>query len=284
MSLTTIRSDALTVVISSQGAEIQSIQDKNGLEYMWYGDPAYWANRSPILFPVAGGMRDDCYDWLGQRWPMPKHGIVRNIPWEVEEAGESRAVFLTRQKSEGFPFEYDLRAIFTVEANRLEVCYAVASRDERPFCFSVGGHEAYLTPEGVEEYEVVFDEEEDIVHTVLSGTLNTHETVDIAKKTRVLPLKYEYFDIDALVLRSLKSRGVTLLGGKEGRRLRLDFPDHPFLLIWSKPKAKAPYVCLEPWCNGPDFVDAPYEIDKKPGFMRIEPGQTITRRHTVTIG
>ena len=284
MGLTTIKSSCLTVVISSFGAEIQSIRDQKGMEYMWHGDPAYWGSRAPILFPVAGGLREDCYEWRGKRYPMPKHGIVRKVEWDLETAGESEATFVIRKQTEGFPFAYDLRAVFSVADNCLTVKYAVTNRDEIPFCFSIGSHEAYLTPEGVEDYQVVFDEEEDLVHYVLDGALNNGETVDIARHTRVLPLKYSYFDVDALVFRTLKSRGVTLLGGREGRKIRVDFPDAPFLLIWSKPRMRAPYVCLEPWCNGPDFVDAPFAIDQKPGFAQVSPGETVSRVHRITIG
>ena len=91
-------------------------------------------------------------------------------------------------------------------------------------------------------------------------------------------------DLNALVFRTLKSRGVTLQGGREGRKIRVDFPDAPFLLIWSKPRMRAPYVCLEPWCNGPDFVDAPFAIDQKPGFAQVSPGETVSRVHRITIG
>ena len=121
------------------------------------------------------------------------------------------------------------------------------------------------------------------MHSTLDGALNDGTTVVIAERTRELPLKYDYFTVDALIFRSLKSRGVTLTGGKEGRKIRLDFPEHPYLLIWTKPNARAPYICLEPWCNGPDMTDAPARIDQKPGFLRIEPGETIRRSHVITV-
>ena len=66
MQLITIKSDLITVTISSKGAEIQSILDKNGIERMYDGDPRFWANRAPILFPVAGGLKDDGYEWQGK--------------------------------------------------------------------------------------------------------------------------------------------------------------------------------------------------------------------------
>ena len=282
MKLITIKSDSLSVTISSKGAEIQSIQDKNGVERMFNGDPAFWPNRAPILFPVAGGFRNDGYEWQGTWYPMPKHGFIRPLEWQVESAEPEKVTFLLQEKDAGFPFEYDLRAVFAVKGNSLEVRYAVTNRDEKPFCFSVGSHEAYATPTGIEDYEIVFDEEETLAHSVLVGSLNSHDTVMLAEKAKVLPLKYEYFAVDALVFRSLKSRGVTLRSTRHDRTIRVDFPDHPFLLLWTKPRA--PYICIEPWCNGPDFVDAPAAIDQKPGFMRLEPGETIMRRHVITVG
>ena len=281
MSLATLKSKDLTVEISSLGAEIQSIRDRDGAEYMWQGDPQYWASRAPILFPVAGGFRDDEYVWQGKTYPMAKHGIVRKVEWEMEKNEPQQAVFKISRKTEGFPFEYDLRAVFTLRDNRLQVDYAVTNRDAQPFCFSVGAHEAYLTPGGIEDYEIVFDQEEDLYHSILEGNLNSHDTQLIAAHTRVLPLKYEYFAVDALVFRSVKSKGVTLRGVKNGRKVRVDFPDHPILMFWDKPGAE--YICIEPWCNGPDFVDAPAAIDQKPGFMRLEKGQTISKHHVITV-
>ena len=100
MKLITIKSGLLSVTISSKGAEIQSIQDKNGVERMFNGDPAFWANRAPILFPVAGGLKNDCYEWQGKWYPMPKHGFIRPLEWQVEDVKENQATFL---KERGLP-------------------------------------------------------------------------------------------------------------------------------------------------------------------------------------
>lgn len=282
MSLVTIKSDKITAVISTRGAEIQSIVDQSGREYIWQRDPAFWPGCAPILFPVAGGLREDRYEWEGKSYPMPKHGYVRQLEWQLEEQKENRAVFLMQQKHEGFPWEYDLRAIFSAEGATLSVSYEMTSRDERPFCFSFGAHEAYATPEGIEDYEIVFDEAETLADYVLDGNLIKREPVIMAENARTLPLKYEYFAVDALVFRTLKSRGVTLRGGKEQRTVRVEFPEHPVCMFWTKPGAG--YICIEPWCNAPDFVDADFRIDQKPGFMRLEKGQRVTRRHTITVG
>jgi len=281
MAIITIANEMLKVSISTLGAELQSIVDKDGNERLWNGDPAFWTGRAYVLFPVAGGFKDDCYELNGERYEMSKHGFARRAEWQVETVEGEKAVFLLTEKKPGFPFEYELRAIYTLKGNALEVSYSVTSNDERNFWFSVGCHEGYMTPEGIEEYEVVFDEEECLAASPFEGNLSLHEPVIIAEKTRVLPLKYEYFTVDALVFRGLKSKGVTLQGGREGRKIRVEFPDHPVLMLWTKPN-RAPYICVECWCNGPDFVDAPANIAEKPGFIEINKGETITRTHTIT--
>ena len=45
--LYTIHNDALTVAIDGLGAQLMSITAADGTEYLWNGDPAYWAGRAP---------------------------------------------------------------------------------------------------------------------------------------------------------------------------------------------------------------------------------------------
>ena len=47
-----------TARVTTQGGELISYRDEAGLEYIWTGDPAYWAGRNPLLFPIVGGLRD----------------------------------------------------------------------------------------------------------------------------------------------------------------------------------------------------------------------------------
>ncbi|NLI22967.1 MAG: aldose 1-epimerase family protein [Clostridiales bacterium] len=281
MSIVTIQNEFLTVSVSSLGAELQSIRDKNGVERLWQGDPQFWASRAPILFPVAGGFREDCYVMGDKRYPMPKHGFVRKLEWQVEAAHDTSVTFLMTARHEGFPFDYALRATFALAGSALSVDYAVENRGAETFWYSVGSHEAFATPEGLEAYEIVFDEEERLEDFPLQGNLIARQPVVMAEKTRTLPLKTEYFAVDALVFRTLKSRGVTLRSQAHGREIRVDYPQHGTLMLWTKPGAG--YLCIEPWCNAPDFVDADLRIDHKPGFIRLDAGASATRRHTITV-
>ena len=281
MSIITIGSEKLTVKISTFGAELQSIVDENGVERLWQGDPAFWTGRAPILFPVAGGLKDDCFEMNGVTYPMPKHGFVRKLEWKVESQEKDKAVFLMDQKDAGFPFDYEFRAAFTVKGNALTVSYDIKSLDDRAFWFGLGAHEAYATPEGIDKYTIEFEQEEKLDNYVLEGNFTKHEFVCMAESTKELPLDYKYFAVDALVFRTVKSRAVTLGSSVHNRKIRVEFPDHPVLMFWTKPGAG--YICIEPWCNGPDFTDAQHDASTKPGFMKLEKGQSIERHHIITV-
>lgn len=281
MSLVSIHNDSITVTISTLGAELQSMVDQNGVERLWQGDAAFWSGRAPILFPVAGGFREDCYELEGKRYPMPKHGFARKVEWQLAEHSENSAAFTMSHQTEGFPFVYEFRASYMLSGGSLLVGYTVTNRDASAFYYSVGAHEAYATPEGIEQHEIAFDELEQLDNYVLDGNLLLHQPVKMAENVKTLPLKTEYFAVDALVFRTLKSRGVTLKSKLHDRKIRVDFPEHDTLMFWTKPGAG--YICIEPWCNAPDFVDADFRIDHKPGFIRLAPGETATRRHTITI-
>lgn len=76
-----IENPYLKVEVSSHGAELQSIYDKETeKEVLWQGDPKYWGRRSPILFPNVGRHSGDFYIWKEKKfykaaWICKGYGI-----------------------------------------------------------------------------------------------------------------------------------------------------------------------------------------------------------------
>lgn len=281
MSMVTLKNDQLTVVISSLGAEIQSIVDAKGVERLWQGNPEVWQNRAPILFPVAGGFRNDGYELDGKWYDMPKHGFAKFAEWAVESSTSACAVMLLTEKAPGFPFDYEFRTIYTLEDNRLKVDYSVKNTGDKTFWYSVGGHEAFQTPGKIEDYELVFDQPETFGRYELVGNLIKREPDIIAQSTNVLPLTYEMLDHDAVVFRNLNSTAVTLRSKAHDRQVRVEYAGNPTIMFWQKPGAE--YLCIEPWNNSPDFLDAELDISRKPNFICLKPGESESRAHAIVI-
>ena len=69
-----IKNDSLSLSISEHGAELQSIKDINGKEYLWDGDPEYWPRQSFFLsFADCGKIPTDMAEkptkWSGTALP-----------------------------------------------------------------------------------------------------------------------------------------------------------------------------------------------------------------------
>ena len=70
-----LKSDKLTVKISERGAELKSVSSESE-EYMWSGNPMYWEDVAPVLFPVCGRLLDSRYTFDGKEYKINKHGYV----------------------------------------------------------------------------------------------------------------------------------------------------------------------------------------------------------------
>ena len=82
----TLENEFLTVKVSTTGGVLTSIQSKDGLEYLWQGDPAYWANQAPLLFPICGSIRDNqAIVGDNKETKMKRHGIVRGKEFSCEQ-------------------------------------------------------------------------------------------------------------------------------------------------------------------------------------------------------
>lgn len=278
-----LQNQFITATINEAGAEIKSLV-MDGREYIWEGRPEVWNSSCPLLFPICGGLKDDKYLYDGKEYTLQKHGFVRSAPFEVERADDTFAVFCIKSNAEtkkSYPFDYELRVIYTLCEKTLKIEYEVANKGENTMYFSIGSHEGYYTPEGIEDYDVIFPQKETLSASVLCGNLLTDLTLPIIKDTNVLPLYEKYFVVDALVFRKIEARSATLRNRKTGRALRVDFPDMNYFLIWHKPNS--PYICLEPWSGIPDVVGSSYNIEEKEGITALEVGKTYRNVHTVTI-
>lgn len=280
----TIRNQSMTVQISEQGAEIKSISS-DGVEYIWNSDPKFWAQSAPIMFPICGGLKNGRYELEGKTYEMPKHGFAKLNTFCVEKmTDESVTLLLCSNESTRamYPFDFEFRASFSLDNDRVIVTYEVKNKDNKAMYFSFGAHEAYACPEGIEAYDIVFPEKETLYAYALNGDLLTDYTKLIIKDSNVLSLKDEYFYLDALVFRDLKSRSAELINRSNGRHIKVDFEGFDYFLLWHK--YNAPYICIEPWCGIQDVAGSSFDLSCKEGIHKLESGKAFSRSHIITIG
>lgn len=281
----TIQNEWLTARFQELGAELKSLQYE-GREYIWGGDPAIWAGSCPVLFPICGALKEGTYQLDGESYSLRQHGFARNTVFTVESAAADEVSFCLQDNEETralYPFAFCLTITYRLVEKALQVTYEVKNRDEKPLYFSIGSHEGYLCPEGIEEYEIHFPEAETLSTYRVVGGLVADTTQPVMENSRVLPLRYDYFDVDALIFKTHRSRSVQLRQKGDGRALQVTFEGCPYLLLWTKPGANAPYICIEPWCGIADSVHTDQNLKTKEGIQCLAPGETFTRTHKIEI-
>jgi len=277
----TLSNGTLSVKISTCGAEILSVK-KGDVENIWDANPEFWNGHAPILFPICGRLKDNKYTFDGKEYEMDMHGFARKSEFSVESSSATSATFLLTANEKTlamYPFLFELRAKYTLDENKLIVEYITKNTDTKKMYFSVGSHEAYACPEGIEEYSLLFDGCENLENSLLTGPLLNHEHDNDFGVSDELTLNYRQFDIDTLIFEKLKSKKVTLKNRNTNREITVLFDDADILCIWTVDKAG--YLCIEPWNGAPDFVDCDYDITKKAYIIAIEPNVTDTKKHTI---
>lgn len=280
-----ISSSQLRAQISAEGAELTQLQDEQGLDWLWDGDPAFWAGRSPLLFPIVGRVRNDRIHVNGLEYELPRHGFARTSRFEIEEAHPSHCRFRLRSSESTlsrYPFPFQLDVSYAVEGATLSITASVTNTGTSGMPVSFGFHPAFQWPLPYDAprdaHEIWFEQEEMApVRRPLEGLIK-REPEPSPVQGRTLVLRDDLFKADALVFDQLRSRSVEY-GAPGGASLRVDFPAMPHLGIWTKPGAG--FICIEPWQGHADPQGFAGGFSDKPGIISIQPGEA--RRFAIAI-
>ena len=287
----TIRNDAMTVTIDELGAQLMSITAAGGAEYLWYGDPAYWRGRAINLFPYVGRLTNDRYTFEGKEYEMVRHGFAKLTaftPVDVQPDRVTLRITDSEETRKHYPFAFAYEVAYALEGSTLTVTYAAENRDGRTMYFGMGGHPGFRIP--LEEGKVFTDYRLTFAHPAQpwrvlmsdSYMISGHERPYPLEGGRVLPLRHDLFDHDAIILKNM-DRTVTLSAGEGTRGVTVSFPRMRYLGIWHKPESDAPYVCLEPWLSLPSRQDVVEDFAQQNDLTALLPGEIYANRWTAAI-
>jgi galactose mutarotase-like enzyme len=287
----TLENELCRVQVQAHGAELSSFvrKDLNQLEYIWEADPAVWGRHAPVLFPIVGRLPHDTYQHQGQPYPLPQHGFARDQEFQLVRQTATELV-LELQASDAtravFPFSFRLLISYRLAGPQLTIGWEVHNAGTTEMLFSIGAHPAFRCPllpdETFEDYEFVFDHPVSFERHLLDGGLLTGQTAPVVKQQTTLPLSYDLFAQDALVLKHFDFTHITLRSRQSGRAVRLRFDGFPYLGLWTKGPG-APFVCIEPWHGIASSVGDSGELADKEGVLALQPGQEFSTSYSITV-
>jgi galactose mutarotase-like enzyme len=284
--LITLSSAELSAAVDPLGAQLSSLRDHAGGELLWHGDPAVWAGRAPLLFPIVGMLAGGSYRLGSKTYRLPRHGFARGKLFAIETTTASSAIFKLMADAatlEVYPFRFELHIHFELVGPKLSVTAGIRNAGDVPMLASFGFHPGfrwplpYGQPRSAHRIEFESDEPAPMRRIDTAGLL-TAEARPTLIVNRKLALTDSMFEDDVIIFDQVRSRCVSY-GAGDGPRLELGFPDATYLGVWTKPGA--PFICIEPWQGVTDAEGFRGDFKDKAGVFAIAPG--ATRLATMTI-
>jgi galactose mutarotase-like enzyme len=273
-------SDYLAITINFCGAELCSVKNKNGLEFMWHAQKDIWARHAPNLFPIVGKLKDNSYVLNEKKFHMGQHGFARDCVFELIKFNSSSCVFQLKQNNETkskYPFDFIFEVKYELNGNSLNIVYKISNPSKENLLFSVGAHPAFKIPldaeEKFEDYYLQFSDTS-LERTKLENGLITKSKSLVGLQNKQLALSIALFDEDALVFENNQINQIALISSKTAHKITLKCQNWPFFGIWSK-KGCNDFVCLEPWYGIADSVESTQNLSEKKGIISLQSGKTF---------
>ncbi|TPM11496.1 aldose 1-epimerase family protein [Mesorhizobium sp. B2-3-11] len=272
----TLHGDGISATIAEQGAELVSLRDTQGFEFLWQAGPA-WRRHSPLLFPIVGRLKGDQLRHRGQTYPMTQHGFARDKPFMWAERGPRSCTLVLTDDAETrthYPFAFRLAVTYTLDEGQLDIGLEVTNSGDEPMPTSIGAHPAFnwpLLPDLAKtDYRLIFSDDEPTPIRRLKDGLLTATPQPTPVRGNIVELSERLFDEDAVILDRPASNSVRY-GAETGPAIEVSWQGFQELGIWSK-SGGAPFLCIEPWHGMASPLDFDGEFTDKPGLMLIAPG------------
>ncbi len=287
--MVTISNKEVIAEFVNHGAEMVSLRDaKNGKEYIWQADPAYWNRHTPVLFPFVGKVNGGHYRYNGKTYDMGQHGFARDMDFAMTHANGNSVVFRlrdTEETREKYPFAFVLDVGYQLEGRKVIVSWCVQNPSgTKDLYYSIGGHPAFNVPElradgtpeaDKAEYRISFPGKDFLKYMLIDP-----ETSGV--DTRAITLNLENGSVQAT--EALFKKDALIFDAEQVKEARILRPDGSSYIImkcdgfasfglWSKPGSNAPFICLEPWMGRCDAMDFTGELPEKEMIRKLGPGK-----------
>lgn len=285
-----LKNEQLTIVISEVGAELQSIKDVNGKEYLWQADPNYWPRHSPILFPIVCSVNNDTYRIEGKEYHLPRHGFARDTEFKLIAQSERKVTFALESSEETkkvYPYDFTLSISYILDDKKIGVIWHVLNTDTQEIHFQIGGHPAFNVPgmkTGENQYGRIRLDNEESLDGLKSYIDGSHEMTEVPVEAEqgIIEFTDNTWRNDSVKIHKSQVHRAELLGPDGEPEVTVDFRT-PVIAFWSPFQKNAPFVCIEPWYGLGDPRGFEGEFKDKPLMNHLQPGASFMSRYDITI-
>ena len=279
-----------SIQVSPHGAELKSLI-ANRREYLWQGDPAFWARRAPILFPIVGRLANDILQIDGREYTMKQHGFARDIEFIYRDG---KYVLIENGNRENYPYAFELSAKYTTQVDTLTCEWQVMNIGNKDMYFQIGAHPAFLLPEYNASDEIhgfiqCYDIDNNVISPLLFNSLDDGLRVPFStpkallNKKALLALTNTTFINGAILIEANQVAKVALFDKLGHHVITVTCPQADSFGLWAPNKPGFPFVCIEPWCGIADRGGFKGDVADRDYIHSLEPSENYSFKYSISI-
>ncbi|MDE7105857.1 MAG: hypothetical protein K2O22_01670 [Anaeroplasmataceae bacterium] len=265
-----IQNEIFCLSISKLGAELEKIMVKD-INVLWNGREL-WQEKSPLLFPIIGNLKDGYFKYEKQNYFMKAHGFLKDQQFEVvcqEENSITLKSTYTEQTLAHYPFLYEFYITYTVLNHQIKISIEIVNLDDKEMLFSVGVHPGFdyagLRTLLGDELEISFSPNQ-----VNSVSFDPNFVKKIEKVILPDSLELSRLSLELLSKKTICYEGVNQIDLKSQTSLLRIRHSMPFVAFWQSTPENPKFLCIEPWCGLPDKCKTNHQLKDKLHMQKLK--------------
>ncbi len=246
-------------------------------------EPADRRYGNPVLFPAPSLSHSesgpDTWIWQKKVLAMPSHGIARNFCWCVTGLSPHRVeaeLVPNSSAKTSFPFDFRLHGSYVLDDRGLVLDVVVENSGKEAFPYALGFHPYIRAPlaSSGSKHECSIRLPAGVQMTT-ADQWNTLNGSPVGEKR----IRADEELVGSLLIAESSARFLEMEDHANRLVARVSVEasekDFPYWVIWSA-SPKAPFVCLEPWTDGPNALN-------RRETRRCGPGETHRYQMSISV-
>ncbi|MDE6408109.1 MAG: hypothetical protein K2K48_07535 [Anaeroplasmataceae bacterium] len=270
-----IQNEIFCLSVSEFGAEPEKIIIKD-VNVLWNGNEP-WQEKSPLLFPIIGNLKDGYFKYGKQNYFMKTHGFLKDQQFQVVNHKDNSITLkstYTEQTLAQYPFLYEFYITYSLIDHQIKISIEVCNLGEKEMLFSVGLHPGFdyngLRTLLGDNIEILFSPTQ--VNSIL---FNPNFVKKIENITLPNSLNLASLSLELLSKKTICYQGVNQIDLKsQTNSLRIKH-SMPFISLWQSTPENPQFLCIEPWYGLPDKCRTNHRLEDKLHIQKLKSNESF---------
>lgn len=272
-----ISNDFLKVSVCDVGAQLQSISDTEGREWIHQCAANAVFRRGSVSFPFVGKNTIGIYHYNNRAYPAEIDGFLHHMKMSLIHYEQTRLVLFFRADTKTmavYPFDFSATVEYFLDGNKLGVVYTIENMQSETMYFGLSAHPCLnIAMDNSASCFLKFpNAEKPCVYQLIKGYISGNKVYYPLSTGNMLQLNKNMSNDENVILSDTGGE-LLLFSPCSSHSVRINYPQMPFLAFRYSLMSASPTVILEPCTSLPSRYGIVDELNLKADLISLAGGE-----------